>query len=80
MEHGEFTQVLVCNAGHVKNVPGRKTDLLTELPGGFPGWRVRLPVVVASTTALDRGEMPGRREHRAGIVAGQRSASIHLAL
>src|SRR6266478_579168 len=21
-----FTQVLVCNAGHVKNVPGRKTD------------------------------------------------------
>ena len=33
-----------------------------------------------STTALDRGEMPGRREHRAGIVAGQRSASIHLAL
>ncbi len=27
IEHGEFTQVLVCNAGHVKNVPGRKTDL-----------------------------------------------------
>ncbi len=26
IEHGEFTQVLVCNAGHVKNVPGRKTD------------------------------------------------------
>jgi transposase len=25
-EHGDFTQVLVCNAGHVKNVPGRKTD------------------------------------------------------
>jgi transposase len=24
--HGEF-EVLVCNAGHVKNVPGRKTDL-----------------------------------------------------
>ena len=32
IEHGDFTQVLVCNAGHVKNVPGRKTDLLTELP------------------------------------------------
>jgi transposase len=29
-EHGDFGQVLVCNAGHVKNVPGRKTDLLTE--------------------------------------------------
>ena len=24
LEHGDFTQVLVCNAGHVKNVPGRK--------------------------------------------------------
>ena len=32
IEHGDFRQVLVCNAGHVKNVPGRKTDLLTELP------------------------------------------------
>ncbi len=27
IEHGKFDQVLVCNAGHVKNVPGRKTDL-----------------------------------------------------
>jgi len=27
IEHGHFAQVLVCNAGHVKNVPGRKTDL-----------------------------------------------------
>jgi transposase len=26
IEHGHFEQVLVCNAGHVKNVPGRKTD------------------------------------------------------
>jgi transposase len=26
-EHGDFGQVLVCNAAHVKNVPGRKTDL-----------------------------------------------------
>jgi transposase len=26
IEHGDFEQVLVCNAGHVKNVPGRKTD------------------------------------------------------
>ena len=25
--HGQFEQVLVCNAGQVKNVPGRKTDL-----------------------------------------------------
>jgi transposase len=27
LEHGQFGQVLVCNAGHVKNVPGRKSDL-----------------------------------------------------
>jgi transposase len=27
IEYGDFAQVLVCNAGHVKNVPGRKTDL-----------------------------------------------------
>jgi transposase len=27
IEHGEFAQVLVCNARHVRNVPGRKTDL-----------------------------------------------------
>ena len=26
VEHGGFAKVLVCNAGHVKNVPGRKTD------------------------------------------------------
>ena len=26
MEQGRFEQVLVCNAAHVKNVPGRKTD------------------------------------------------------
>ena len=27
VEHGSFERVLVCNVGHVKNVPGRKTDL-----------------------------------------------------
>lgn len=27
IEYGDFEQVIVCNAGHVKNVPGRKTDL-----------------------------------------------------
>ena len=36
IEHGDFTQVLVCNAGHVKNVPGRKTDLADA------GWLVHL--------------------------------------
>jgi transposase len=27
VEYGVFAQVVVCNAGHVKNVPGPKTDL-----------------------------------------------------
>jgi transposase len=36
IEHGDFAQVLVCNAGHVKNVPGRKTDLADA------GWLVHL--------------------------------------
>lgn len=27
VEHGGFEQVLVCNPGHIKNVPGRKTDM-----------------------------------------------------
>jgi transposase len=26
VEHGNFIRVLICNAAHVKNVPGRKTD------------------------------------------------------
>ena len=26
LEHGTFEKVLICNAAHVKNVPGRKTD------------------------------------------------------
>jgi transposase len=26
VEHGDFARVLICNAAHVKNVPGRKTD------------------------------------------------------
>ena len=26
LEHGDFGKVLICNAAHVENVPGRKTD------------------------------------------------------
>jgi transposase len=36
LEHGDFEKVLVCNAGHVKNVPGRKTDLADA------GWLAQL--------------------------------------
>ena len=35
---GGFDKVLVCNAGHVKNVPGRKTDLLPMLSGWRTCW------------------------------------------
>jgi transposase len=34
LEPGMFEQVLVCNAAHVKNVPGRKTDAVDAT-----GWR-----------------------------------------
>jgi transposase len=36
IEHGNFVQVLVCNAGQVKNVPGRKTDLADADLGADP--------------------------------------------
>jgi transposase len=31
IEQGHFEQVLVCNAAHVKNVPGRKTDAVDSM-------------------------------------------------
>jgi transposase len=65
IEHGEFAQVLVCNAGHVKNVPGRKTDPLTELPGGLGQVSGRMRVWVP--TVADRG-------HRRGCAAGSVAA------
>jgi transposase len=53
------------NARHVKNVPGRpKTDLLTELRGGF--WRVSGRVGVWVPTVADRDR---RRGCAAGSVA-----------
>jgi len=53
LAHGQFEQVLVCNAGQVKNVPGRKTDLLTELPRGFRGGCVPGGVGLARFAARD---------------------------
>jgi hypothetical protein len=54
IEHGGFEQVLVCNAGHVRNVPGRKTDLLTELSAGSCGGCVRYRAGLARFAACDR--------------------------
>ena len=59
IEHGNFVQVLVCNAAHVKNVPGRKTDLLTELPGrlGEVGGR-RRSGWLRSLAVINDGDAP----------------------
>jgi Transposase len=51
----------VVNAAHMRNLPGHKTDLLTELPEGFLGLNVRLPIGVATFRA---------RDQRRGWVAG----------
>lgn len=50
LEHGTFEKVLVCHAGHVKNVPGRKTDPFTELPEEVPvaGGRMRFRVATVA--------------------------------
>ena len=34
-------ELLLVNAEHLKGVPGRKTDLLTELPGRSLRWCAR---------------------------------------
>jgi transposase len=56
--------VLLVNAREVKNVPGRKTDLLTELPDRIPPASPKLPVRVARLRGHDQ-----RRGCAAGIVA-----------
>jgi len=53
LAHGQF-EVLVCNAGHVKNVPGRKTDLLTELSRDLEEGYVRRRVRPVRFAARDQ--------------------------
>src|SRR6478752_5530467 len=47
-------ELMLVNARHVKMVPGRKTDLLTELPRGFRGRCVPGGVGLARFAARDR--------------------------
>src|ERR1019366_5815334 len=47
-------RVWLCNASHVKNVPGRKTDLLTELPGPDSRVDVRVPIGLATFPAHEQ--------------------------
>ena len=46
--------VVLVNARHVRNVPGRKTDLLTELSAGSCGGCVRYRAGLARFAACDR--------------------------
>jgi transposase len=64
-------EVLLVNAAHLKHVPGRKTDLLTELPGRCGGRGVRGPAGLARFPRRDqrRGCAPGAV--RAGGAAGR---------
>jgi hypothetical protein len=60
----EQIEVLLVNARHAKNVPGRKTDLLTELPDRILGSSPRPPLAVARLRAHGQ-----RRGCAAGVVA-----------
>jgi transposase len=59
----EGLNVILVNAAHVKGLPGRKTDLLTELPAGFFGRCVRRWSGVARFRPRDQ-----RRGRAAGVV------------
>ena len=50
----EGFEIVLCNAHHVKNVPGRKTDLLTELPQGLRGGCVPRGVRLVRFAVRDR--------------------------
>jgi transposase len=55
--------VMLVNAAHAKGLPGRKTDLLTELPVRSLALGVRLPIGVATFPVRDQ-----RRGWVAGVV------------
>ena len=73
LEPGVFEQVLVCNAAHVKNVPGRKTDLLTELRAGLVEVSRQAGICVASVSRHDHW-----RRSTAGVVPSG-SAAVRFA-
>jgi transposase len=63
VESGDF-EVIKVNPAHVKNLPGRKTDPLTELPGGVPQVSGRRGALVATVADHDH-----RRRYATGPVA-----------
>jgi hypothetical protein len=80
IEHGNFAQVLVCNAGHVKNVPGRKTDLadaewLAHLPvcGLLAGSFIPPAEIKAAPDVIRVPHQGGAVPRLGGAAAGQRA-------
>ncbi|HUY45063.1 MAG TPA: hypothetical protein VMV92_04980 [Streptosporangiaceae bacterium] len=72
-ESGDF-EVVKCNPAHVKNpVPGRKTDLLTELRAGLVEVSGQAGICVASVCRHDHW-----RRSTAGIVPSG-SAAVRFA-
>jgi len=68
----ETIEVCVCNAAHMHNVPGRKTDLLTELRGEVPQVSGQLAIMVATFPGHDR-----KGRGAAGLVpAGDSAARV----
>ena len=74
VEHGDFEKVLVCNAGHVKNVPGvaHQDGLLRRRMAGAPAG-VRAAGRQLHPPGRDQGG-PGHTPlpHQGGTAAGQR--------
>src|SRR3954451_12679909 len=68
----EVMEVWLLNAAHMKAVPGRKSDLLTELSAEFFGWCVRWLIGLSRFAGCDQ-----RRGHAAGVVrAGGAAARL----
>src|SRR3954451_691169 len=68
----EVMEGWLLNAAHMKAVPGRKSDLLTELSAEFFGWCVRWLIGLSRFAGCDQ-----RRGHAAGVVrAGGAAARL----
>jgi len=70
IEHGDFEKVLVCNAGHVKNVPGRKTGLADA------EWLVQLECGLLAGSFIPPADIKAARDvirYRAKVVQSRTS-------
>ena len=65
-------ELWLCNAHHVKNVPGRKTDPLTELPGEVPEVSGRAGILAVTVAGHDHT----RRCAAGPVAAGGTTARV----